>query len=325
LVDRYGGKRILTTSIFGAGASTSLFALSTSGEIALILRFICGLTAAGVFVPSIRILSEWFPQSRRGVALGILGSGTSLGTVLVGFTMPFATANLGWRLATSLLAAVSVVDAGILWALLRDRPSGALKKHTSGSAATLPVHDWGFWILGYTQFIRYGFDSALITWIALFLGEAFGLPLLWAGVAMSGIYTITMISEPFGGLISDKVGRTPVLSASLVALALLAIGIAFNRSETLVWVILAAIGWFVEFYRGPLFAAVSDRYGMEKTGSISGAHNTFASAGAFVIPLLYGYLRDASGTFVFGWLAIAGLLISSAVLVATLPKAPFHD
>jgi ACS family glucarate transporter-like MFS transporter len=101
LADRYGGKRIVAASVFGAGASTTLVALSSSGEIALFLRFICGPSAAGVLAPSIRIVSGWFPQSKRGVALGIFGAGSSIAILVLGFTMPLFAANLGWRLGTS--------------------------------------------------------------------------------------------------------------------------------------------------------------------------------------------------------------------------------
>lgn len=326
LADRYGGKRIVAAGLLGAGASTGLFAFSASGGIAVILRFICGLLAAGIFVPSIRIVSDWFPQSKRGVALGTLGVGSSLATLVVGFTMPLLTANLGWRLATQVFAAVSVADAGILWVLLRDRPSRRLEKAKldERSFAPQPIRDRGFWILGYVQFVRYGFHNALVAWIPLFLGEAFGMSLLLAGAAISWIFMITMISDPLGGLISDKVGRAPVMSASLFVLAVLVSGIALNRDPTLIWILLAGIGWFVEFYRGPLFAAVPDRYGIERTGSVSATHNTFAAAGAFVVPLLYGWLRDLSGAFWFGWLAIAGLLLSAAVFVVVLPKTASH-
>jgi MFS family permease len=322
LADRYGGKRIVIAGLLGAGASTGLFAFSASELIAVALRFICGLLAAGIFVPSIRIVSDWFAQNKRGVALGTLGVGSSLATLIVGFAMPLLTAYLGWRLATQVFAAVSIADAGILWVLLRESPSRRLEKTKldERSLAPQPIRDRGFLILGYIQFVRYGFHNALVTWIPLFLAEAFGMSLLLAGAAISWIFMITMISDPLGGLISDKVGRAPVMSTSLFVLAVLASGIAFNRNPILIWILLTGVGWFVEFYRGPLFAAVPDRYGIERTGSVSAAHNTFAAVGAFAVPLLFGWLRDLSGTFWFGWLAIVGLLLSAAVSVFVLPK-----
>jgi MFS family permease len=294
LVDRYGGKRVLAASVFGAGASTSVFALTGTGEMASLLRLISGLSAAGVFVPSVRVVSSCFPASRRGAALATLAVGGSLSVIVLGFASPYAADHLGWRLAFQIFAGVSAIDAVVLWLFLKDTPRKTTGgSHFRGSSfARRIVFDGGFWILGYAQFVRYGVQNLVLTWVSLFLVEAFGLPLWAAGAALSAMFAVTMLSDPVGGVISDRVGRIWVVWVSLVGLSGFITALALNKNEIVLWVLLTGIGWLVAFYRGTIFALVPERYGVEKTGFVSGAHNTFAAIGAFAVPLLFGYMQQ---------------------------------
>ncbi len=322
-VDRHGGRRVIAASVFGAGVSTYLFGLSTTGEMASVLRFICGLSAAGVFVPSIRVISGWFPQRSRGTALGVLGVGASMSVPLLGFASPYLATHIGWRWAISFLASFSMVYSIVIWLALRDPPrrsheSSQQREHTSFREI---VSERGFWILGCAQFVRYGIHNTLLAWIALYLVEFFGLPLWLAGATISSIFMITMISDPAGGFASDRIGRIPVIFASLTALSGLLVSLALNKDLIVVWLLLAGVGWVLTFYRGPLFALIPERYGITKTGLVTGVHNTFAATGGFVVSLVFGYLRDASGEFVLGFMVAASLSLLAALLLVALPKA----
>ena len=258
LVDRCGGRKVLAASVFGAGLSTSLFAASTSEGVAFLTRFICGLSAAGVFVTSIRVVSGWFPERSRGVALGTLGVGSSLPILVLGFASPFAAHQLGWRGAIQVFAGVSIVDSLALWFFLRDPPQAISENRGSDVDPSVKeiLVDPGFWALGYVQFTRYGVHNLVIAWIAVFLMETYGLPLWLAGGALSLMFVITIVSDPVGGFTSDRIGRIPVLLASLISLSAMLTVLALNRNELILWPLLAGVGWVLVFYRGSLFALV---------------------------------------------------------------------
>ena len=312
LVDRHGGRAILATSILGTGISTVLFSLSRTPESAIILRFISGLVSAGIFVPSIRVISDAFPERRRGIALGILGAGIGLAVVMLGIIMPIASNYFGWRIGVQLFAWIAVLDAILVWFLL-----GGSRAHSSlpKSAAKEFVSDPGFWILAYAHFARYGLDSTIIAWTTVFLIDAFQFPLALAGFALSLMFAATIFSDPVGGHISDRIGRFTLCASTFAILAGILVGLVFVRTEVILWILLLGAGWFVEFHRSSLLAAVPERYGVERTGSVSGVLNVFAAAGAFFLPLSFGYLRDLEGTFAWGWIFVAVLMMIGGMAV----------
>ena len=169
--------------------------------------------------------------------------------------------------------------------------------------------------------MRYGIHNTLLAWTALYLVEFFGLPLWLAGATVSSIFVITMISDPAGGFTSDRIGRIPVIFASLTALSGLLVSLALNKGLIVVWLLLAGVGWVLTFYRGPLFALIPERYGIMEIGLVTGVHNTFAASGGFAVSLVFGYLRDASGGFELGFMVAASLALLAALLLIALPKA----
>jgi nitrate/nitrite transporter NarK len=90
-----------------------------------------------------------------------------------------------------------------------------------------------------------------------------------------------------------------------------------NALPTLFPVILL-LGLLTNIQRSPSFAMLPHLYGLEVYGRVLGFQNTFAAVGAFVFPLLLGYLRDATSVFEVGWMTLAlcsgaGLLVSTVL------------
>jgi NNP family nitrate/nitrite transporter-like MFS transporter len=83
-------------------------------------------------------------------------------------------------------------------------------------------------------------------------------------------------------------------------------------------VLVIVMGWCINFIRSPSFAILPKLYGVERTGSISGINNTFASAGALCLPILLGYIVDATGSYYMGWVLLSITLISVSFLMIAL-------
>lgn len=64
LADRFGSRRIIAASIFGTAAFTPFFSVASGFWQAIVARFLSGLLGAGVFVPVVRLVSDWFPAAR---------------------------------------------------------------------------------------------------------------------------------------------------------------------------------------------------------------------------------------------------------------------
>ena len=68
--------------------SLILTGFSDSFEFALAMRTLTGAGSAGSNVPIMALASAWFASSRRGMAAGILVSGSSIGLLLIGPLIP---------------------------------------------------------------------------------------------------------------------------------------------------------------------------------------------------------------------------------------------
>jgi MFS-type transporter involved in bile tolerance (Atg22 family) len=53
-------------------------------------------------------------------------------------------------------------------------------------------------------------------------------------------------------------------------------------------------------------------------GQISGILNTFASAGALLLPLLLGVVRDITASYLVGWILLALLMLLAGISLIAL-------
>ncbi|MDE1929695.1 MAG: MFS transporter, partial [Burkholderiales bacterium] len=120
LADRYRASRIFAVcSLLGASANAAFALFSQGLPSALALRFLVGITLAGIYPLGMKLIVSWDPQ-RAGRSLGLLVGMLTLGTALPhGIRM--LGASVSWQgaiLASSVLA----LAGGAAIALLGDGP-----------------------------------------------------------------------------------------------------------------------------------------------------------------------------------------------------------
>ena len=172
LADSRGSRPTITLSVLGVSASTILFGFSKAFGFAMASRFLSGLLGAGIFVPSVRLVSAWFESNERGTALGVLNIGGSAGLVATSWVVPLVSMEAGWRLTIRSAGAIGVAAGAAVWLLLRDNDdtdNGRL------NLSNLPFRERSFWLLAFTQFIRLGSYYTYIAWLPLVLKEEYGL------------------------------------------------------------------------------------------------------------------------------------------------------
>lgn len=321
LADRVGSRRAMTMSVIGIASSTVLFGLASDIMQAIAFRFLAGLLGAGVFVPSVRLISTWFSPRERGTALGVLSIGGSIGLIAASWAAPLIAIRLGWRGSMIIFGILGLLSSAVMWSTLRDRRvagfSTAMEEEVTGFLRT-----GSFWILALTQFLRLGSNYAFIAWLPLILHEEYGFGLLAAGTALSIFNFAGMLSNPVGGLISDRVGEKKVLLVSFFALGLNVLLFTGVRTFLMVYAAAFTLGWFINFIRSPSFAILPRLYGVDVAGKVSGIHNTFASIGALALPLLLGYVRDLTLSYHIGWTTLSALLMFGGVVNLFLKASP---
>jgi predicted MFS family arabinose efflux permease len=177
-----------------------------------IARMSVGIGEAGGVPPSYSIISDYFPATRRGTALGLFNLGPPIGQALGVACGAKIAAAYDWRLAFVLLGAAGLIAAAAAWGMIREPARGATdaqvlvtavtdREEESFSAAlrmfaTRPTLALVSLASGATQFVNYGtlgfttlflmrekamtLDEIAI-WYALVLGLCVG-----AGIFLSG-------------------------------------------------------------------------------------------------------------------------------------------
>jgi len=321
MADRFGSGRVMSASIMGISLSTLLFASARGFPGIVAGRFLMGLLGAGVFVPGVRLISNWITAEARGTALGTLSLGGSIGLVISSWTTPYLATSFGWRWTMSAYGLIGVAAASLIWLGTRDRPTEPSSSRVFDGFRELFVQR-SFWFLALVQMVRLGATYTFTAWLPLLLQEEFGMGLVAAGAAFSLFNLVGMVSNPAGGFASDRLGERRVLAASFALLGLISFAFTALPGGLAVYLGVLGLGWFINFVRSPSFAIIPRLYGVEMAGKVSGVQNTFASFGALVLPFVMGYVRDATASYWAGWTLLSLLLGLVAVSTALMPERP---
>jgi len=310
--DRKGSRLTMSLSVLGVSLSTLLFGYSDTVMKAIGLRFLAGLLGAGIFVPGVKLVSSWFNSDERGTALGILNIGGSSGMILASWFVPLLSADIGWNTGLKLTGVLGLASAALCYLLLKDTST----EGRSMNLRELPVDRREFWILCFMQFIRLGSYYTFIAWMPLVLREDYGFSVIATSTAMSLLNIAGIFANPIGGLVSDRLGEQRVLLGGFLLLSALIFTLALQPVGVLLYVLLFFLGWVLNFSRSPSFTIIPRLFGTSSAGSISGINNTFASFGAFALPLLLGYLRDYTSSYQVGWFTLASISLCSSALLS---------
>ncbi|MEI9997974.1 MAG: MFS transporter [Verrucomicrobiota bacterium] len=97
IVDKLGVRLSLALFIAWWSVSNALTGVAHSLRSLSIYRFMLGLGEAGAFTASPKAVSEWFPASERGIAIGIYSLGGALGATIAPFLVTVIATRFGWR------------------------------------------------------------------------------------------------------------------------------------------------------------------------------------------------------------------------------------
>ncbi len=284
---------------------------------ALVLPF--GNVLAGTLAAQ-TLVTRWF-EKKRGIAMGVSASGTSIG----GFIFPPIVANLiigyGWEQTALIIAAAAVVLTvpASWWILGREPPVTFAKdrvRQTTSIAFLLTRR--AFWI----PVISFIPINASFSGIQFHIGayvNDMGLSQSLAATLIS-IMSVGMVVGKFvyGGL-GDRVDHRILYASMAVSLSVALILYADNPSQEAL--IFAAI--FQGLATGgvlPMLGLIySTRFDVHAFSRVMGFVNLFVFFGSFGA-LVSGWVFDATGSYDWAFYGLLSLLFPSALLMFWLPK-----
>jgi MFS family permease len=301
-----------------------------------VLRFLLGVAEAGFFPGVIYYLSRWFPAATRATAISRFMTATAIAGVIGG---PLSGALLGldgvaglagWQWIFVVEALPSVVLGIIVLFYLTESPEEATwlspeerarlaalvraeaadiaaRGTTSVREALLHPLVWRLAALYFSLIV--GFYSVSF-WLPQILQSFSKLGMIEVATVSAIPYVAAAIAMTIVGRRSDRVGercRHIAAAAFVGAAALAAAGMVQSPLLAIVVLSVAAMG---------IWSAVPV-FWMLPTTLLSGTAaaaaialvNSFGNLGGFVGPYVTGLLRDTTGGFAAGLVAIAALLL----------------
>ncbi len=301
VTDRRDARNILRVSLL-IGALASLgFAWSAQGFwSALVLRFLAGVSLAGIYMPGLKLLSDHTEGPRQSRYIAFYTASFSLGTSLSYFMAGEIFALLGWRWAFGTAGLLTLAGALLVWLSVpqgrtppsdtprtRRNPLGTVLRNRSAMAFVLAyaAHMWELfsmrsWMVAFLDYSRRLQPTGTAEWSptqVVALINLIGLP---ASIA--------------GNELCRRFGRKKVLIRIMAASALISavVGFAAPLPYHLVVALGLLYGVLVLGDSASLTAgAVASAPGGAR-GATLAVHSTFGFGAAFLGPLATGIVLD---------------------------------
>jgi ACS family glucarate transporter-like MFS transporter len=311
--DRLGPRRFLAIIV----AMWSCFTLGTGLVRTLAplvaVRFAFGMAEAGAYPTATRAIYDWFPMRERGLALGLLNTGSRLGAAFGLAIMSLTVVHLGWRVSYYLLAGVGVLWAAVWFIWFRDHPSpthsvpAARSDRQSGLGPAQGI--WrafltsrNFYLI-LCQYFASNFTFFIcFSWLLPYIQDRYRLSAAEAGFYASIPLYCGALATWLGGYLVDaifkmgywKISRVlpAALGFGLSAVCLLIAGSLNTVQSFIVCFGLATLG--VDLSLSSSWTTCSD-VGREFTGTLSGCMNMMGSLGSFCSSLAFPYLLKVTG------------------------------
>lgn len=207
LADRFSRKRLLGLGLAINGLGFIGLALAPSYPLALASVVVAGFGGSFFHPAATALIARLYPVN-TGRALGLIGIGAGVGFFLGPVYSGWRAAQSGdWRTPVLEMGILGVVCAALFHWLADDTPTMVSTPHERKRSEKLfgsPAAA-GFFVAAALAFCLRDFTgSSMGSLGSLFLQNAHGFSVKETGVALSGIFLATVISNPLFGHLSDR-------------------------------------------------------------------------------------------------------------------------
>lgn len=327
LVDTVGKKgRLLAASLFWVGFPYALMGFSHSYVLLLVCVSLVGIGNNLWHPTAIPALANRFPE-RKGLVLSLHGMGGNVGDALAPLAVGALLATLSWRQVVVVNVVPGVLVAFLILALLGSMrfadgsgPSGT--RASPGRSKGQGLADYASGLKGLLKnrsllplVVSSGFrtmtQSALLTFLPVFLAYEMGYPPFWVGACMFALQAAGFVAAPIAGHVSDRLGRRRIVISSMAMTAVVLIFMAVaGRSHAFI-LFIAVLGFFLYAIRPVLQAWLLESTPKEMGGTSIGVLFGAQALGASVGPAIGGWIADRHGLMATFYFLAATIVVAN--------------
>jgi len=299
LSDRLGRVRVVFWAILVFSAGTASISLcQTFWQIAGI-RFVSGFGLAALYSVGLTLAAEFVPEKRRGLILGVMQGGWSLGYVFAGLVSSYVLPSVGWRP----LFLSALVPGAVCLLMLRgisDPPSWFANREAARKAgntqntfaklwADKPVRSifiaWSVTAIA-LQFGYYGVN----TWLPSYMVKELGVNLKNMGWYVASTYAATVLGKIVAGSLTDYFGRRQIWFASSIATAIAIPIIIHYATAGNVALLMLAFGFLFGAPMGINSTYLAESFPTPVRGTAVATSYNIGRIGSMTSPVLIGYV-----------------------------------
>ncbi len=313
LMDRYGVRSGFSFAVLWWSIATSMHSIGRSVLQFSVFRFWMGTGECGNFSGAMKVVSEWFPERERALAVGVFNSGSMIGSVIAPPCIVVLTMRFGWRAAFLLPGLLGVVWV-ILWrakyAPLTTHPNVTQAERdyiSEGRTASIPAPPsrellarkevWGLMLC---RFLVGPVVQFYWFWTPLYLSRSRHLSLAEIGLFAWVPFLFGDIGSIGGGWIAGRLMRIgfSLKAARFITMyvgagcCLLSIGVVQAATAAMAIAFICLVLFGHTFLSANMFAAISDLVPKPAVGRVTGLTGIAGGLSGFFFPQLTGIFID---------------------------------
>ncbi len=326
LSDSWGPRKTITVFFALAGVASIFLGLVDSPGLAITARTLVGLGVAMLFVPTMKVITNWFPAEVFARMAGILMAVGGLGAYTASRPLAWLSDLIGWRGSFMAIGAATLTAALAIWLMVRNTPQEmglpAVNPEASGNAGNPPrmglvrgvqmvLAERAFWVLAIWFFCTCSiFFSFGGLWGGPYLIQVYGLSKAEAGNVLSMLALAMIVGSPLLSWLSDAVWRSrkKVIVLSAVITLGLSLPLAFftaGMNQPVLYLLCFLLGMFSSAVVVVAFTAAKELFPVEIAGTSVGLVNLFPFLGGAVAPPVLGAILEGQPALAGGYSAAA--------------------
>jgi len=312
LSDSIGPRKTVTFFLVLAAIGSLLFGLAPNIETAFAGRVLVGFGVSMVFIPTMKVLSQWYRKDEFAQMAGIFNAVGGAGVMAATWLLAVMAAGLGWRLSFEIIGIATFFIAILSWLLVRDKPQAggpagldaagnmpSSRKISLLEGAWLVISERNFRPLAVWFFLDCGiFFSFGGLWSGPYLMNVYGMSRAETGAVLSMIAWGMIIGSPLLGFLSDRILKSRkklfIICSSLLSLLFAVLCLS---PDSLPGPCLYAIFFMFSVTSSAIvaigFTAAKELFPVEIAGTSVGTVNLFPFLGGAVFMPLLGKVLDA--------------------------------
>jgi sugar phosphate permease len=342
LSDSLGPRKTVTAFLIIAAIGSYWFSKATDAQTAIAARVMVGLGVSMVFIPTMKLLSQWFRVREFAMMAAILNTMGGVGALTAATPLAFMTGWIGWSDSFLIIGVITLVIAVLVWLIVRNKPQDLGWPSLSEIDQTGPGHSAPPRIIplweGAKKVLTEKHFWPLAAWFLFFFGVFFGFGGLWAGPYLTQVYGVSrqesgailnmiavglIVGSPLMSLLSDRlfysrkkvlILASAVLAVEMLFLTIFPAGLPKPALYAAIFIFSAASSVVVIG-----FTTSKELFPLEIAGTAVGTVNLFPFLGGAIFQPLIGrvleaYPRAASGYSLEAYKTMFLIFLAAAVI-----------